>query len=517
MTYYEPGKEPLGNKECMRAFRLLFSNQRAAQLVRIIPIGILKYLIISFGFALLFERFIFLLPDHLFNLTLQYVNNENQLILFSILFLLLTGFFKFHIYLYKKWKKHIIYRHIDGNRFFWISDEEGNPPNNACGVIFNKKSKRWYSYPLLSQENCLSRGFNFTGLKLFDFIKTEYTVGIEYPLAAFWQIIQHYFGVERWNDSQLDRASYYQAVINTTLATYICTDKNNKYYGHCLLTNVMLPFKQNSTRTFERIVLFLDHDKQKVTKISMEYLDYSENIICEIWGSHNNKENTYQHLSSDIQMSVINQISYILVSLYSHGHTHLWANATSIIPNDIWPLAKKSSVITQWMNSQAVFLSWWFTGNTMEAMGTVLSYNNAQGLPFHSHGDIMMRIGEKSLIHQMNSAARKRISEYLNDKFGEENNLSYADAISSATILHSADHYYAVKFFGRDGKHGNCIPLQMDYTGVSLGLCSPISYKLSKLLVRHHLNDPICKILYEEAYKIDPEFADNALSIGCAY
>jgi hypothetical protein len=162
------------------------------------------------------------------------------------------------------------------------------------------------------------------------------------------------------------------------------------------------------------------------------------------------------------------------------------------------------------------------------------------------------------------------------------------DCLVAATVMHSADHYYAAKYLPLFG-HGNCISLQTDLSGLLQSLIRPIRFPFIKLRVLQHVTsaarrsmqtpesrtatkayhekwielttcqqqmwtapdaetrqqlraqieklsgelheldladiqqilkdghrDPISYIIYRECREVDPDFADNALCVGCA-
>ena len=74
----------------------------------------------------------------------------------------------------------------------------------------------------------------------------------------------------------------------------------------------------------------------------------------------------------------------------------------------------------------------------------------------------------------------------------------------AATVLHSADHYYADKYtsFGSQSRI-----LKFDFSLLRLGIYGLNTYRTRNVKCWQHLDDPICCAIYESAMEYDPEFA----------
>ena len=235
-----------------------------------------------------------------------------------------------------------------------------------------------------------------------------------------------------------------------------------------------------------------------------------------------------------------------LLSYYTHGAIHFWANGTAQVDKRIWSLAPLATQTTQWMNGQAVFLSWLFIGNTLGVMGSILVFNNSNPVGLH-HGakgivDVFTIGAETSEFHRMSVVARTRVRDYIQAKcrtLGQaapealQHNLPLTDAIIAGTTWHAADHYFINNCFSQDG---NIHATKSDMTGLFYSLVKPIKYFSRPYnLVRWHVSnswfqkvarfpfrwttadEPISRILWDEAAAVNLDFAENALSVGCAF
>ncbi len=512
MAYYEPGQEPVGNRSWLGWLRVVTSDQRAALIARQPVVFTAKYMLIALGLAaaasVIGAQF-----DAQTDAAALAWRLDKPIVLTALGAVLVYLIWKGANFRIGEWRRHFKTEPHSLSKFFWSTDRDGNIPPDAGGIVFNRKLKKWMLHPARSQDEGLRRGINFKGLDFFPFVMTDSTVGVEYYFTGVIRCIKHYFGSKRWTGPRADRKVLYKGIINTQTAAFICADKDDPNYGNVVLLNAMLPYDQHTTRAYSRIVMHLDHDAWEVAKITMERRDNDGETITEVWGSANAAENTRKDLTAEQQLDTLGQLLNAIGSLYTHAFSHVWANGTNLIPENIWPLAKKSSDLTQWMNTQAMFMSWFFADVTRQDITTLLLVNHSNGLPFHSSGDVMKLVAERSDHHKMVTNARKRLIQYLQDKFGKDVDLFHADAIISTTTMHAADHYYGSKYYPKDG---NLIPLKTDYSGLLMCSFGTIRYRTARLLAKEHLSDPICRILYEEAQAIDPHFADTALTIGCA-
>ena len=175
--------------------------------------------------------------------------------------------------------------------------------------------------------------------------------------------------------------------------------------------------------------------------------------------------------------------------------------------NFVWNLANRSNNITQALNVAAIFSAPIAVGMTKSNLSTMLCHNLvAEGLPHHATS-LPKVVRNQSLTHQMTSLARRALIKRIGVP------PAHAEAILAATIMHSADHYYCDFYMGHDCRSTF---LTGDFTRFRETVISPNKYRTSKLLCRQHLEDPICKILYECCRSIDPVFAKDALFMAVA-
>lgn len=525
MVYHEPNAQPWYNDADLGVLRVLVSDQEAARVIRLCWVGGAKYALIGCGVGWALER---LLASggaggggSTAAATAKTPRN-NRLVAVGLAAVFGYNAVRLVRYLHDKWATHMCKQ--PGvelpKKFFWMSDAEGEAPQGASGVLFNRKTKRWHTHPIRSHEEGHARAFNYDGLTFRDFVFAELTIGWELPVKASMHAIAHYAGSKRWNtpaayDADL-RKTLYRGVINTGLAVFVVDNVSNPLHGHVVLEKVMLPFAQQSTRIFDRIVVFLDHVSWEVVKMTMEWTAFSGGHECETWGSRDERENARPDLKLTVEESLfeVGKVCLAVIALHTHSSTHMWANGTHGVAPEQWALQPQSHNVTQWMNSQAVYGSWRFVGCPEVMMGQILAHNNALGLPLHSHGELTRLIGERSEFHQMAVNARWRLAEHFEANAGARAAMPELDALLAATLFHSAEHYYGGALFP---KEANCVPLRTDLSGLVLFLVSPLSYHTQALLVSQNLHDPVCQILYDAARKVNTDFAENALSIGCAY
>jgi len=233
-----------------------------------------------------------------------------------------------------------------------------------------------------------------------------------------------------------------------------------------------------------------------------------------------------------------------ILSYYTHGSVHFWSNGTAWIDPKVWKLAPLATNTTQWMNGQAIFLSWFFMGMEESVLSSCLVFNNSNPFPLH-HGmnpdeaDLFTIGGERSEFHRMGRRARARVWDHIKaqcEKLGKhspkalDHNLPLTDTIMAGTLWHAADHWYINNCFSQNP---NIHATKSDLSGLFYSLVKPIKYYTSPSNnVAFHVNrtkwdawkwlirgseDPICRILWEEASLHNLEFATRALSVGCAF
>lgn len=129
----------------------------------------------------------------------------------------------------------------------------------------------------------------------------------------------------RW---QADPRVIYTAVMNTGLLIWVQHD------GHCHVTNSYLPIGTRCQRRpvlggktyrhFEKIIIYLDHDREVVTKV-------------EIVGEQSTEDPTE-----------MNQLVGVLIGIKSHISVH--AQGANALSNPKWPLARQVSVAFNGLN-----------------------------------------------------------------------------------------------------------------------------------------------------------------------
>jgi len=569
MVYHIPGQEPLGNSVWLGPLRVFTCDEGSALLPQRLFKFLSRYIIYAFGVGKLLEMLDGKLPvTEALRFVKSVLREEIPLARRVVILYLLGAGIAFFKYLFDKWWNHMYYIPPRSARYFWETDEEGNAPEGAYGVLFyskpknlppnatpadvktvmiNKKWNRWYTWPITSQDQGLVRGMNYTGMKLLPFFYTELTTGFEYPMTSLCRVIQRYCWVPKWNKPKADRRKMYLAVMNTSYACFIDYNPHSENFGHVVSDDIILPYAQTSIKAFSRMIIYLDHEREVVTKVRLFSQDNDKVPTVETYGSEIDSENTY-NMNAEISKDgiTINQfqnleqaamLMIVVISLYNHGLVHYWSNGTACLPDGVWSQRDASTNITNWMNSQAIFLTWLFFGSTMATMETICVRNVMQGLPHHgtyaevsadvpaSERDsglakrinLMKLVASRSKFHQMSSRARVQLSEFFNVNPNQSPNIPEIDAIVSATVMHSAEHYYAWQYLPLFGTNGSMMALKSDMSGMTQCLIAPIAYKTRSYLCRQHLKDPVCRIVYDISYNIDSDFADNALSIGCAF
>ena len=119
----------------------------------------------------------------------------------------------------------------------------------------------------------------------------------------------------------------------------------------------------------------------------------------------------------------------------------------------------------------------------------------------------MNKVAKNSISHQIRISARDKIKE-LRPEWPND----VITTLLVATVLHTADHYFAdhTTSFGSQSK-----TLRFDYSFLRLGIYGLNNYFTRCVKICQHLDDPICKAIYESAMEFDPVFA-NEIHIAVA-
>ena len=129
-----------------------------------------------------------------------------------------------------------------------------------------------------------------------------------------------------------------------------------------------------------------------------------------------------------------------------------------------------------------------------------------QGLPMHHRNNEYIKIvGEKSLTHKIAKQAKENLRK-IHPDWPDDVIL----CLVVATVYHTADHYYGDIYisYATQSKY-----LKMDFSFFRTGIYSPNTYFTRDLKCCQHLNDPVCKAIYDAAKDIDESFA-NEIQIG---
>ena len=391
----------------------------------------------------------------------------------------------------ERWSKHLVPLPID-KEFFGPGKR----------VIFDDAKKSWLPHPKVTDALCHDRAMSLYGMTWDDFLSVEFTLGLEYIRNAMTRIFRHYVGIGQWANVTPDRKRMYQGIVNTSLGVYVRVPDFN-FEMH----NVMMAYRDGSKKLFTRVVVKVDHTKGEFVSMT---LDWQDNVTNEL--VHN-----YEVTS----LTECDIFLWTMVALYTHPGVHYWANGTAmLIADGSWALAKEATNITQWMNCQAVYGAWAFIGNLAATQADIVGSNPNEGIPWHA--DVFRNpncpavILEKSKLHRMNFAARERLVAHFKDvTVNGGKNYQKTDAVLAGTLLHSADHYYCSFYFTWASQSKDV--LKSDLSFLRLALISENRYYLRRLRCVQHLDDPVCKILYESCKDIDPTFATYGLHIGCAF
>jgi len=250
--------------------------------------------------------------------------------------------------------------------------------------------------------------------------------------------------------------------------------------GNLEFRNLRLTYLDTDSEIFDKIEIFLDHDKKEFVR-----------MICDGMEVHGE------------EASIIAQAIF---AIYTHPHVHWWANGAAQLQGK-WQTCKLSTDMTQWMNMASTWISWIFIGNTAATMSGIISHDMDQRLPFHM-SKLDQKYAENSKAHKISTAVR----EEMHAKYP-----SWTDAeincLIAATVWHSSDHYYTTKYMSWAGESR---VMHQDNSLLRQALFAPNTYYLNKLLVSQHLDDPICKLIFSCAVKVDPIFAKNWLYVACA-
>ena len=123
----------------------------------------------------------------------------------------------------------------------------------------------------------------------------------------------------------------------------------------------------------------------------------------------------------------------------------------------------------------------------------------------HKDNEYMKIVGEKSLTHRIAWQARKNLKE-IHPEWPDD----VITCLIVATVYHTADHYYSEIFcsYATQSKY-----LKMNFSYFRTGIFSPNSYITRDLKCCQHLDDPVCKAIYDAAKDVDERFA-NEIQIG---
>ena len=119
----------------------------------------------------------------------------------------------------------------------------------------------------------------------------------------------------------------------------------------------------------------------------------------------------------------------------------------------------------------------------------------------------MNKVAKNSISHQIRISARDKIKE-LRPEWPND----VITTLLVATVLHTADHYFAdhTTSFGSQSK-----TLRFDYSFLRLGIYGLNNYFTRRVKICQHLDDPICKAIYDSAIEFDTVFA-NEIHIAVA-
>ena len=140
-------------------------------------------------------------------------------------------------------------------------------------------------------------------------------------------------------------------------------------------------------------------------------------------------------------------------------------------------------------------------------MANILHHNVKQGFPRHFHGKYMKLAACNSKAHQIRRICQSEIKK-LHPKWSQ----NMISSLMSATVFHSADHYFIDKYLSFSSQSRI---LKMDLSLHRASVVGPNKYYSRKIKCCERLDDPICNIIYNTALKFDNEFA-HEINFACA-
>ena len=407
-------------------------------------------------------------------------------ILMGISILKLSGSLFFAIVLYYTkcnvhfWRKHIKPLPVKKNG---TEDEPFLSRKLAVRDHHVTEGKRVW-VPKLTVDDVERRAFSDLGMSLWAYLRDLFTWNLEYKIQAIWRVVATDLRIGRYARRTCTDADVYQMVINVTLACYIDVDT-----GHCVLYDTTMPWKQDQTKNWHKIIIELDHNNKVCLCMKLQEQAVPEGEPAQVLRV--------------TDMTEIMTIGTQAAALKTHVQCHWWANGVAEM-GEHWSKAQQASEMVQGLNNGAVFSTGglYMTDKMAPILGT-----NAVVEGFPMHGDLSL-IARNSKFHKMSMLARRRLYELLPDV-----SKMHLEALLAASIMHSADHYY-----GDVVSPWVCRSqvLQTDFTFARIAFMGPNKYYTRKLLCRQHMDDPVCAALYQSAVEVDPAFANEALFFSVA-
>ena len=288
---------------------------------------------------------------------------------------------------------------------------------------------------------------------------------------------------------------FYSSVINTSFGTFIDAKS-----GHIEMRNQRCIYNQVDVINIKYLKVELDHRREEFVRMFIELEDGLG--LREVVDDDNNIEGGKGNTIAEAAV-----ICMLVAALSTHTQLHFWSNGIGQLiqtkdPKSAWKLAKTSSEITEWVNSGD---GSFFLGASREAMVNAITWNMNQGLPVHHNNEFIKKIGKKSLTHQIAQQAKKNIKKVHPDWPGD-----VVNCLVFATVYHTADHYYADLYgsYATQSKY-----LKIDFSFFRTGIYSPNKYISRNLKCCQHLDDPVCRAIYDAAKDIDINFAQE-IQIG---
>jgi len=382
----------------------------------------------------------------------------------------------------------------------WEEIASSEVPFLQRGVSFRQHhqlpgTKVWQ--PCIDLVYVRKRGICTVGESLTAAMLDSLTWALEWKVQALGRLLAYDLGLGRRHvtkDRNHTPEKLYKGLINCSTSCYIQKDS-----GNLVMYDTILPRGRKGLQKYHKITLELDHCKKQCLRAIIQRTE--DPVEGEIF-----------LVDEPIE---VGSIAYLLLSIKSHPLVHWFANGIADLSPKYqsntsrftWDLANRSCEITQALNVAAVFSAPPLMFVTEKNLSEMICHNVvAEGLPHHA-ASIPKAVREQSLTHQMMSLARKA----LNRQIGIPP--AHTESILAATIMHSADHYYCDLYFGHDCRSTF---LGADFTSFRTTLIAPNQYRTRKLLCKQHLDDSICKVLYESCHSVDPAFADSALFLGVA-